>query len=1050
MAQPLLIRTPLLTIALPAPPAATQPASALALLLQYENQTPMAGAEVEIVRTTGRTRHTADAAGRIPLDTPVAPDEVMRIFLLSFPQSFQLPEPPPNPDIPKPPAPPDLRPHTLCRFAFDSSFPPPALLSRLEALVRAADLAAHGGATVRIRLFGHTDSAGSDAYNLSLSERRVNVVLALLANDHTLLDAVAAQEGWNLAIYQAMLRGLGCNPGPIDGNDGPMLQEAVRAFQEEYNRDVFHVRAAARTLPDVSEDGQLGANTKAALRDAYCAAAPHLPSDRLAEPRAAGCGEAHPVSTVDFENRRTVAVFVDASEALNPDPCANYAAVGENAADLRGPAFHDFAWLRGTGDLVHLSALTHLADDSPCHFTVLRSNGPAPVPPPDSTTAAEKPAVGPVLATLDGTIKRGVAFARWSPGAGEDPFNPTNWLVDHTARLEIEGVDDNELPAADDPASPNALLAADAFHPPLFLVESGDHWTLSTPPGQRLDRVFFEEAADTDAMLLRSDGALLGFALTAGRLTPDTPAGNTPVFSLALAERAVEFAEVAFAPQTATTAPGAPLLNPAIWETFLRTATSPRAPVRLGNAVRFLIDGAITYRAMVEAMRAAQKDTDYIYLLGWSLVDNFRLIPGDNDSSMTRPDTTPGGGPAVPTPLLVAAAARGVQIRAMLWDQLGTTNTDEVDRINRLATGAAILDNETLIAGAHHQKVLVVKAGETLVAFCGGLDIHNDRLLPLNTAHGDPQHDVHCRIEGPAAHDLLLTFIGRWDHHPGSAALDRSRGALLGRTTPPPGAIASPGSATASTGRPCGVVIARTFNPVTRGTTAVRERDIQTLLTMAIAQAQRFIYMEDQYLIHPLAATLLNRAVRRLDHLTILTTASEILAGSGELGSGGLPCVWRLRLNFVNLLMAGLSAANRAKVRIFVLVRPPITTPPTFGLHTYVHAKTWVFDDELAVIGSANCNRRGWSHDSELNAFIFDQGTPPVPTFAQGLRMALWAEHLNTTPAAVTDGVASAALWLTPPAGAKIMRYDPTASTDTLSALSCAIAVPTLIDPSGP
>ena len=89
----------------------------------------------------------------------------------------------------------------------------------------------------------------------------------------------------------------------------------------------------------------------------------------------------------------------------------------------------------------------------------------------------------------------------------------------------------------------------------------------------------------------------------------------------------------------------------------------------------------------------------------------------------------------------------------------------------------------------------------------------------------------------------------------------------------------------------------------------MRERDIQTLLTMAIAQAQRFIYMEDQYLIHPLAATLLNRAVRRLDHLTILTTASEILAGSGELGSGGLPCVWRLRLNFVNLLMAGLSLA---------------------------------------------------------------------------------------------------------------------------------------------
>lgn len=45
---------------------------------------------------------------------------------------------------------------------------------------------------------------------------------------------------------------------------------------------------------------------------------------------------------------------------------------------------------------------------------------------------------------------------------------------------------------------------------------------------------------------------------------------------------------------------------------------------------------------------------------------------------------------------------------------------------------------------------------------------------------------------------------------------------------------------------------------------------------------------------------------------------------------------------------------------------------PVFGRHTYVHPKCWVFDDELAVIGSANCNRRRWEHDSEIGAFVFD------------------------------------------------------------------------------
>jgi phosphatidylserine/phosphatidylglycerophosphate/cardiolipin synthase-like enzyme len=49
-----------------------------------------------------------------------------------------------------------------------------------------------------------------------------------------------------------------------------------------------------------------------------------------------------------------------------------------------------------------------------------------------------------------------------------------------------------------------------------------------------------------------------------------------------------------------------------------------------------------------------------------------------------------------------------------------------------------------------------------------------------------------------------------------------------------------------------------------------------------------------------------------------------------------------------------------------------------------------MIDDELAVIGSANCNRRGYEHDSEVNAFVFDDAIPIGPgglTFAQGLRM---------------------------------------------------------------
>ena len=37
----------------------------------------------------------------------------------------------------------------------------------------------------------------------------------------------------------------------------------------------------------------------------------------------------------------------------------------------------------------------------------------------------------------------------------------------------------------------------------------------------------------------------------------------------------------------------------------------------------------------------------------------------------------------------------------------------------------------------------------------------------------------------------------------------------------------------------------------------------------------------------------------------------------------------------------------------------------------YVHSKTWVIDDEFAIVGSANCNRRGYTHDSEASVGVY-------------------------------------------------------------------------------
>jgi hypothetical protein len=84
-----------------------------------------------------------------------------------------------------------------------------------------------------------------------------------------------------------------------------------------------------------------------------------------------------------------------------------------------------------------------------------------------------------------------------------------------------------------------------------------------------------------------------------------------------------------------------------------------------------------------------------------------------------------------------------------------------------------------------------------------------------------------------------------------------------------------------------------------------------------------------------------------------------------------------------------------------------------------------VFDDELAIIGSANCNNRGYAYDSEVIGAITDldwrgEGDNKKGkrhwyelelTFAHRLRMALWHEHLALPLDAVHDPVASALYW---------------------------------------
>lgn len=476
-------------------------------------------------------------------------------------------------------------------------------------------------------------------------------------------------------------------------------------------------------------------------------------------------------------------------------------------------------------------------------------------------------------------------------------------------------------------------------------------------------------------------------------------------------------------------------------------SSQPARPQRVAsNEVVYLVDGVQAYPQFQWEIEQTNGTTDFVYLLGWDMdVDlvfpDFKSDDGSVQKGKSMKD------------LLTAAGKRKVQIRVMLDGQIHnlSENKHAVDyilygvdsgdrapypnnappryiaeeqhvrsvnpdyepfmrnyymkyyeqrrKLNDHADTAGVVDAIFPRVGSHHQKILIVKHGNQLTSFCGGLDINADRIPQPKNEGGNPQHDVHCRIRGPAAWDVLQIFLDRWadyvsrlpvgPHKYEDDPLDfllADKAALRGQQEKLPPT--------------CGkfsVQIARTTGPFPYKFAPHGERSIRMLIKNAISKSQRFIYLEDQYLVSMEIATALSAQLPKLKHITILVPPSHMEDWASHI---------KRRTAFINNVRAG----GTEKVRVFCLNRG--SSP--FGCNTYVHSKTWIFDDKFAVIGSANCDNRGMAFDSESDAGIYDASDNQQLTYTlpHRLRMRLWAHHLCVDEAELVDGVASASLWL--------------------------------------
>ncbi len=337
-------------------------------------------------------------------------------------------------------------------------------------------------------------------------------------------------------------------------------------------------------------------------------------------------------------------------------------------------------------------------------------------------------------------------------------------------------------------------------------------------------------------------------------------------------------------------------------------------PPRLHNRIAPLVDGDAFFSSLYRDLQAARS---YVFVAGWCLTPRIPLLRNTADD-------------LVETRLLavLSAAAQRCPVRVLLWGGAPfvlqpTTRTAEhaARTVNEEGSGDLVcrLDRTPHLTHCHHQKAIVI---DGRVAFVGGMDLttfQGDRWdvpgHPLRA--GVNWHDVQLRLEGEAVADVEANFRQRWREAAGEDL---------------PAQETAPGVGVELPAQVLRTIPARTYRFAERG-----EFGIHHAYLRAIAGAQRFIYLENQYLWSPHVMDALSEAItRRRSEPFRIVIVLPARATSGK---------WDNDLHVQRL--RALDRDDRV-VSVYSLYSsgPSSGTRPFLYRPIYVHAKVAIIDDE--------------------------------------------------------------------------------------------------------
>ncbi|KAM0894632.1 hypothetical protein ACQ4PT_024332 [Festuca glaucescens] len=519
------------------------------------------------------------------------------------------------------------------------------------------------------------------------------------------------------------------------------------------------------------------------------------------------------------------------------------------------------------------------------------------------------------------------------------------------------------------------------------------------------------------------------------------------------------------------------------------------------------------HRCWEDIFAAISNAKHLIYVTGWSVYTEITLL---RDVDRPKP---PGSGVTLGE-LLKKKASEGVRVLMLVWDDRtsvgalkkdGLMGTHDEDTFNFFQgtdvhcvlcprdpddSGSIVQDLQISTMFTHHQKIVVVdhdmpqpqhaSRRRRIMSFVGGLDLCDGRydtpfhplFGTLDGAHHDdfhqpnfatavigkggprePWHDIHCRLEGPVAWDVLYNFEQRWRKQGGKDLLIQLRD-LAEDIIPPSPVVYAEDRETwnvqlfrsidggAAFGFPDTPEDAARAGLVS-GKDQIIDRSIQDAYICAIRRAKNFIYIENQYFLgssycwkpdginpddvgalHLIPKELSMKVVSKVEageRFTIYVVVPMWPEGIPASGSVQAILDWQRRtmeMMYTDIAQAiqakGIDAKPKDYLTFFCLgnreakkageYEPPEPADPDTDylkaqqnrrFMIYVHTKMMIVDDEYIIVGSANINQRSMdgARDSEIAMGAYQPyhlaASRPARGQVHGFRMALWYEHMG-------------------------------------------------------